>query len=66
MSPIEYSVVELAEEYQISSQQAARYIARFGAKRTELDNFLASSSRTMEHRDDEMNRTSAQVALGSL
>lgn len=59
-----YSADELAEHYQISPEQAARYIARFGSDREELDRLLGSSSRTPVHRDAEMARTSTNVALG--
>lgn len=59
-----YSAQELAECYQISVQQALRYIARFGAKREELDTLLSSASRTSTHRHDEISRTSTEVALG--
>lgn len=60
----QYSAEELAEEYQISPQQAVRYIARFGARRDELDSFLASCPRTAVHRQDEINRSPTIVAFG--
>lgn len=64
MSHFEYSAEELARQYQISVQQAERYIARFGADREELDSFLSSASRSPTHRADETNRTASEVALG--
>jgi hypothetical protein len=60
----EYSVDELAEQYQISRQQALRYITRFGADREELVSLLSSSSRTANHRNNEVGRTPIEVALG--
>jgi hypothetical protein len=63
MSSYQYTAQELAERYQISSQQALRYITRLGSNRDELDSFLASSSRTPIHRDDEIDRSSLEVAF---
>jgi hypothetical protein len=60
----DYSPEELAAAYQISIQQARRYVARFGSNRLELDALLASSPRTNKHRALEIDRTSAEVALG--
>ena len=64
MAANQYSVDNLAKQYQISRQQALRYIARFGADREELDSLLSSSSRIPTHRKDEINRTPSEVALG--
>ncbi|WP_337270683.1 hypothetical protein [Oryzifoliimicrobium ureilyticus] len=59
-----YTAEGLADRYQISHQQALRYIARFGADREELDRLLASSHRADVHRKDELDRTSTDVAVG--
>jgi hypothetical protein len=59
-----YTAEELAQAYQISHQQACRYISRFGSDREELERLLSSSSRTNQHRSREVDRTSTQVALG--
>ncbi|KPH04342.1 hypothetical protein CO657_32580 (plasmid) [Rhizobium acidisoli] len=64
MNTEQYSPEELAERYQIGFQQAARYIARFGADRKELDALLGSSPRTPVHRRAEIERTATDVALG--
>jgi predicted DNA-binding transcriptional regulator YafY len=64
MNESEYTAEELAEKYQISRQQAVRYIARFGADRVDLDHFLAAASRTARHRPGDVRRTASQVALG--
>ncbi|WP_132528778.1 MULTISPECIES: hypothetical protein [Rhizobium/Agrobacterium group] len=64
MTADQFSVDDLAEQCQISRQQALRYIARFSADREELDSLLSSSSRIPTHRKDEINRTPSEVALG--
>ncbi|MBB3595918.1 response regulator of citrate/malate metabolism [Rhizobium sp. BK529] len=63
MSDREYSAEELAEHYQISRQQALRYIARFGGNRVELDHLISSAPRTAIHRPDDVNRSAVEVAL---
>ncbi|MBB3444056.1 MULTISPECIES: hypothetical protein [unclassified Rhizobium] len=64
MNEGEYTTEELAEKYQISPEQALRYIVRFGADRVDLDHFLAAASRTARHRPGDVTRTASQVALG--
>lgn len=64
MNEGEYTTEELAEKYQISPEQALRYIVRFGADRVDLDHFLAAASRTARHRPGDVRRTASQVALG--
>ena len=64
MNEGEYTTEELAEKYQISPEQALRYIVRFGADRADLDHFLAAASRTARHRPGDVTRTASQVALG--
>jgi hypothetical protein len=59
-----YSVDQLAGSYQISRQQALRYITRFGANRAELDHLLCAAARTGAHRKDDMERTASEVAVG--
>jgi hypothetical protein len=58
-----YSPETLAKQYGLSIQQARRHINRLGAVRTDLDSFLASSLRTQEHRDQDINRTVNQVSF---
>jgi hypothetical protein len=59
-----YSPETLAKKYGLSIQQARRHINRLGVLRTELDSFLASSLRTQEHRDQDINRTVNEVSFG--
>lgn len=59
-----YSPEALAKQYGFSIQQARRHINRLGAMRTDLDSFLASSSRTQRHRDQDINRTVNEVSFG--
>ena len=63
-SPDIYSPETLAKKYGLSIQQARRHINRLGALRTELDSFLASSLRTEEHRDQDIDRTANEVSFG--
>lgn len=60
----DYSAEELAEEYGLSIEQARRHISRFGASRAELDCFLKSSSRTRQHREEDIERTLEDVTFG--
>ncbi len=60
----DYSPEQLAQRYQISIQQARRYITRFGSTRSEMDRLLSASSRTNEHIALEMSRTAAEIAIG--
>ena len=59
-----YSPETLAKKYGISIQQARRHINRLGVLRTEIDSFLASSLRTQEHRDQDIDRTVNEVSFG--
>lgn len=59
-----YSPETLAKKYGLSIQQARRHINRLGVLRTEIDSFLASSLRTQEHRDQDINRTVNEVSFG--
>jgi hypothetical protein len=63
-SKFDYSPEELAGEYGLSIEQARLHISRFGASRVELDCFLASSSRTVQHREEDIERTLDEVTFG--
>lgn len=59
-----YSPETLAKKYGFSVEQARRHISRLGVSRVELDRFLASSLRTQEHRDQDIDRTVNDVSYG--
>lgn len=59
-----YTPESLAKKYGINIEQAHRHINRLGAVRTQLDSFLLSSSRTQEHRDEDIDRTINEVSFG--
>lgn len=64
MNTNDYTPQELAEAYQISIQQAERYICRLGADREEMDRLLASSARVNRHRPGEIERSSTDISYG--
>jgi hypothetical protein len=60
----DYSAEELASTYELSIQQAQRTISRFGSGRRDLDRLLGCEARSPDHRQEEEELTTAQIAFG--